>query len=126
MLRMAHGEDEIEIRFYHEIYEPYEIEGITGINVDEARRCTRAIIRLTSCTKNGDNTHTSHGTSICHPEDNFCRKIGRKRALQEALFSLSRQLGMYGKNNDGIGMKPQQLKKLRTAIWNEYITRCHI
>lgn len=111
MLRITHGKDKIEVRFYHEIYEPYEIEGLTGIDVDENRRCTLAIIRL-----NG--VHTGQGTSICHPEDNFCRKIGRKRALKDALFSLGRKIEQY--------RSPSLIKELRTAIWDEYKAKCNI
>jgi len=43
------------------------------------------------------------GISICHPEDNFDRSVGRKRALTRALAPFE--------------------KEFRTAVWSEYFRR---
>lgn len=93
MLRVTHGSDEVEIRFDHKLCPPHEIEGITGISVDEDRRCS-----LATTTLNGQ--VVGKGMVVCHPNDNFCRATGRKGALAYAIHPLS--------------------KELRTAVWTAY------
>lgn len=97
MLRMTIGSEEVEIRFDHKLCGPDEIESLTGICVDEARRCSFATANLNGAVVNV-------GMAICHPTDNFCRAIGRKKALADAL----RYFG----------------KELRTAVWKEYKVMC--
>lgn len=97
MLRVTRGSDEVEIRFDHKFCGPNEIEGLTGINVDEERRCSLATVILNGIV-------VGRGMAVCHPKDNFCRSIGRKKALGYGLHSLS--------------------KKLRTAVWTEYNIMC--
>lgn len=97
MLRVTLGEDNVEIRFDHKFYTPNEIEGLTGICVDEDRRCSLAEVSV-----NGE--LISVGVAVCHPKDNFCRAIGRKKALVYGVYTLS--------------------KELRTAVWAEYEAVC--
>lgn len=96
-LRVTKGSYEIEVRFDHEFYEPGEIEGLTGICVNEKRRCSVATVIV-----NG--SIVSCGMAVCHPKDNFCRAIGRKKALFYALSSFD--------------------KIIRTAIWDKYKIQC--
>lgn len=93
MLRVTLGSDEVEIRFDHGWCDPSEIEDITGVCVDDERRCT-----MVSATLNGK--RVGNGMVICHPGDNFCKSTGRKKALAYALHPLE--------------------KELRTAVWEEY------
>jgi len=93
------GTDNIEIRFDHRMQEPYEIEGLTGVCVEESRRCSIATVNV-----NG--RYVGEGIAICHPSDNFCRTIGRKRALADAMYALT--------------------KDARTAAWSAYKERCKI
>lgn len=111
MLKVKHNGNNIEIRFYNEILESFKIEGLTGRDFDENRKCYLATISI-----NG--VHVSQGISVCHPKDNFCKAIGRKKALAHALF-----------NN----FDPHQYhsmthftKEVRTAIWQEYKSQCKI
>jgi len=97
MLRVRQGSDEVEIRFDHKFCRPDEIEGLTGICVDEDRRCTLATLQL-----NG--SVISRGMAVCHPADNFCRATGRKKALVYAIHPLDKQF--------------------RAAIWREYEAQC--
>ena len=87
----------IEVRFYYEYFEPFKLEGLTGESFDEGRRGSIATVTI-------DGILAGQGTAICHPSDNFCRAIGRKKALTEAISALS--------------------KKTRSAIWAEYNTQC--
>lgn len=93
MLRITHGVDKVEIRFDHKWCDPYEIEDITGVCVDDERRCTVITTSL-----NGN--VVGRGMAVCNPCDNFCRSTGRKKALAYALHPLN--------------------KELRTAVWYEY------
>ena len=93
MLTFRDGQDVIAIRFIHKTFESFEVEGLTGRSVDEDRRGSIAIIYLNS-------KEVSRGASICHPCDNFCRSLGRKKALADALYSYE--------------------KKFRTLVWREY------
>lgn len=93
MLRVTKGLDEVEVRFEHNFCTPNEIEGLTGICVDEDRRCSLATAHL-----NG--TMVGRGMAVCHPGDNFCKSTGRKKALAYAVYPLS--------------------KELRSAVWKEY------
>ena len=93
MLTFRDGQDTIGIRFIHKTFEPYEVEGLTGISVDENRRGSIAIIY-------SNNKEICRGVSICHPCDNFCRSIGRKKALADAMYSYE--------------------KRFRTLVWREY------
>lgn len=97
MLRVKRGSDEVEVRFDHKFCTPDEIEGLTGICVDEDRRCSLATANL-----NGQ--VVGRGMAVCHPVDNFCRATGRKKALAYALHPLS--------------------KEVRTAVWREYEVQC--
>jgi len=97
MLRVKEGLDEVEIRFDHRWCHPDEIEGLTGLCVEEDRRCT-----LVTTIFNGNTL--DKGMSVCHPGDNFCRSTGRKKALAYALSPLS--------------------KSLRNAVWTEYKAKC--
>jgi len=97
MFRVTQGDNVVEIMFKHKMMEDYEIEGMTGTCVDEKRKCSLATVIV-----NG--LETGRGIAICHPGDNFCRAIGRKRALKDALSSVP--------------------KKLRTAIWRSYLAKC--
>ena len=45
----------------------------------------------------GDETHTARGVSIVHPNDNFCRRIGRAKALGWAEKALYHDRDMCGK-----------------------------
>lgn len=93
MLRVKVGSDEVEVRFDHKLCTPIEIEEMTDVYVDEDRRCTLATVSL-----NG--RLVGKGMAICNPIDNFCKSIGRKKAISYAVYSLS--------------------KKLRTAVWEAY------
>ncbi|RLC89075.1 MAG: hypothetical protein DRJ03_00530 [Chloroflexi bacterium] len=93
MLRVALGSDEVEVRFDHKFCAPDEIEGLTGICVDENRRCSLATVNL-----NGK--MVGRGLAVCHPGDNFCRATGRKKAMAYAVHPLS--------------------KEFRAAVWREY------
>lgn len=93
MLRVTQGSDEVEVRFDHKWCDAAEIESLTGICVEEKRRCTMATTTL-----NGN--EVGKGLAVCHPGDNFCRSTGRKNALIYAICELS--------------------KELRTAVWEEY------
>lgn len=93
MLRVTMGPDEVEVRFDHKFCTPDEIEGLTGICVDDERRCTVVTTSL-----NG--SIVGKGMAVCHPGDNFCRTTGRKKALAYALHPLS--------------------KALRADVWREY------
>jgi hypothetical protein len=103
MLRIKCANGDIEIRFDHKFCGPHEIEGLTGISVDEERRCSLATIIV-----NGDYNRPFRGMAVCHPSDNFSRASGRKRALAHAIsnFAVS--------------------KEVRTAIWEEYKDKCCI
>ena len=97
MLRVTLDKDSVEIRFHHGLFEPEDTEIMIGHCVDGNRRYTTATIVL-----NDNFVYT--GISICHPSDNFCRSIGRKRAMAYGIYSLD--------------------KKLRKAIWAEYEAMC--
>ena len=97
MLRITHNTDEIKIRFDHRFCGPHEIEGHTGICVDEDRRCSLATVFV-------NDDFVGKGMAVCHPIDNFCKSIGRKKALADSLYSLD--------------------KSERTAVWREYEARC--
>jgi hypothetical protein len=97
MLRVTLGEDNVEVRFHHGLFEPEDTEKMIGHCVDGNRRYTTATIVL-----NGNLVFT--GISICHSDDNFCRSLGRKKALADSLQSLT--------------------KELRTAVWVEYEAMC--
>ena len=97
MLRVEHDGINVEIRFYHKICKPHEVESITGVCVDDDRRCSLAELHLNGVWSN-------RGASVCHPSDNFCRAIGRKRALKDAIFALS--------------------KDVRSKIWDAYKAQC--
>lgn len=93
MLRVKLGSDEVEVRFDHKLCTPDEIEGVTGVCVDEDRRCTLATVSL-----NG--SPVGQGMSICNPIDNFRKSTGRKKALAYGLHPLTIEL--------------------RTAVWELY------
>lgn len=97
MLRVTHCTDKIEVRFDHKICRPPEIKSLTGIYVNEDRRCSLATVSL-------NNNIVGRGMAVCHPKDNFCRAIGRKKALAHGLHSLS--------------------KILRTEVWIAYKAAC--
>ena len=99
MLKIQHNKDEIEVRFDHKFCGPNEINTISGFHVDCDRRCSLATVIL-----NGK--VVSRGLSVCNPVDNFCRSIGRKRALGYALQSSCMD------------------KQKRTAIWQQYEKTC--
>ncbi len=100
MLKVIHNRKKIEVRFFHQESEPAWIEANTGICVDDNRRCSMAIVSIQSAFGGSSNVSERTGISVCHPNDNFCRATGRKRALRDALFSLE--------------------KDIRCAIWDEY------
>jgi len=97
MLRVEVDDKNIEIKFDHCEYVPHKIRGMTGIVVDDNRRCSVATVTI-------NDKFFGRGISICHPNDNFCRRIGRREALTDAIYSLD--------------------KSIRTAIWNEYKANC--
>ena len=97
MLRVTHGVDKVEVKFDHMWCSPHKIERLTGISVDDDRRCSLATVSL-------NKNQVSCGMTVCHPVDNFCRATGRKKALAYALHSLS--------------------KEMRTAVWSEYEAQC--
>lgn len=97
MLRVTHGSDKIEVRFDHMLCKPHEIESFTGVFVDESRRCSLATVNI-----NGK--EVGRGMAICNPVDNFCRSIGRKNSLSDALCRLTREA--------------------RKAVWKEYEIQC--
>ncbi len=103
MLMVKYENNNIEIRFDHKFCGPHEIETLTGIHVDEDRRCSLVTIII-----NGDYNRAYLGMAICHPSDNFSRASGRKRALAHALSNI------------------EVSKGVRTAIWEEYKTKCCI
>ena len=100
MIRLTDDGDQIEVRFYHRFCGPHEIHGVTGVSVDEFRQCS--IVEITI----NDDQFLYKGMAICHPTDNFCRARGRKLALAHCLRPFT--------------------KRFRTAIWNEYKTRCNL
>lgn len=110
MLKVKCGMDNIEIRFDHKFCEPDEIESLTGICVDEDRRCSLATVSL-----NGK--QICCGMAICNPIDNFCRSTGRKKALADALY-------IPGVNRKFLPPSLWFNKEMRTAIWREYEAMC--
>lgn len=99
MLRVQLGGDNIEVKFDYRLCTPIEIEGKTGVCVDEDRRCSLAKVYL-------NDELFNIGMAICNPNDNFCKTIGRKKALADGIYALS--------------------KKLRTAVWEEYKAVCNL
>ena len=97
MLRITYDGCKAEVRFYHGYHRPGEIEGRTGRVVDESRRCSSVVLSI-------DGEMVRDGIAICHPNDNFCRAIGRKKALADVLWGL-----------------PQDFRK---AVWEEYGKQC--
>lgn len=97
MLRVTHGSDKIEVRFDHRLCGSHEIESFTGIFVHESRRCSLATVSV-------NNKEVGCGMAICNPVDNFCRAIGRKNSLADALYPLTREA--------------------RKAVWKEYELQC--
>lgn len=97
MLRVTLGSDEVEIRFDHKWCGPVQIESLTGLCVDDDRRCSLATAIL-----NGK--FIGKGMAVCHPRDNFCKSIGRKKALAYVIDLLT--------------------KELRTAVWKAYEEMC--
>jgi len=93
MLRVTHKSDEVAIKFDHKWCSPEEIERITGVHVEDKRRCTMVTVEL-------NENIVGTGLAVCHPGDNFCRHTGRKKAMAYAIYPLS--------------------KELRTAVWEEY------
>ena len=100
MLKFDYDDDNhIEIHFDHKWLAPFEVESLTGGDVEENRRCFMAIIY-----RNG--IVIGNGVAVCNPVDNFCRAHGRKIALTNALYQLN--------------------KPLRTVIWKEYLSKCRV
>ncbi len=97
MLRVTQGSDNIEVRFDHRLCKSHEIESFIGVFVEGERRCSLVVV-----SSNGE--EVGRGIAICHPVDNFCRAIGRKKALAYALFPLA--------------------KEARKAVWKEYEIQC--
>lgn len=97
MLRVTHDGVDVEVRFYHGLRDPGEIEGRTGKVVDEPRRCSSVMLKI-------DGKSVKDGLAVCHPKDNFCRSTGRKKALADALWGL-----------------PIELRK---SVWEEYEKQC--
>jgi hypothetical protein len=97
MLKVICGRDKIEVWFYHKILDPSELNNFTGVCFDESRRCSLAMVKL-------NKNHAYQGIAVCHPNDNFSRAVGRKRALRDAMYSLP--------------------ENIRTAVWEEYKIRC--
>lgn len=97
MLKVMCSRDKIEVWFYHKFIGIPELSDFVGISFDGNRRCSWAIVKV-----NGNDVY--QGIAICHPNDNFSRAIGRKRALTDALRLLS--------------------KDIRTAVWKEYRVQC--
>jgi hypothetical protein len=104
MLRITCNSTDIEVRFYYDsLYNLRAEDFPMKETLTENRRCSVATVSV-----NG--VLLSQGVSICHPKDNFCRAMGRKRALAHALS-----------NN-----KTNFNKETRTVIWNEYKDQCKI
>lgn len=99
MLIVKEGDNNIEVKFYHPLCQPDEIENTTGICVEEERRCSLVTVKL-----NGE--VVGQGMSVCHPNDNFCKSIGRKKALAYSLYALTRQA--------------------RIAVWDAYKESCRL
>jgi len=97
MLKIVRDNDIIEIRFDHKTCDEYEIENMTGMCVDGHRKCSFATAKL-------NDKIVGRGISVCHPDDNFCKSTGRKKALVDAIFSFS--------------------KSIRKMIWEQYKIRC--
>jgi hypothetical protein len=97
MLQVTYDLDKIKVRFDHKFCGPHEIMGCTGVHVNESRRCSLATVYI-------NDVFAGKGMAVCHPTDNFCRSIGRKKALANALIPFN--------------------KSFRRAIWIEYNIKC--
>lgn len=93
MLQVLFEKKKINIRFRHNICQPYEIESLTGLCVNGDRRCSFVTVEI-------DSKPFGKGVVVCHPSDNFCKSRGRKKALSYAISSLHRVI--------------------RKKIWEEY------
>jgi len=86
MIRLEYNGCEVKVKFYHKTLNALEVECVTGISVDSPRRCTYAQIEI------GHNKRVYQGIAVCHSLDNFCKATGRKKALEDAIFSLNKEL----------------------------------
>ena len=85
MLRLTSKGRQVEVKFYHKLLGPSEIESLSGVYVDDGRRCTRATIST-------GGVLMGQGLAICNPVDNFCRATGRKKALKHCLSAIDREI----------------------------------
>lgn len=94
--------------------------GITfgsNVPVNSARRCTECSLQDES------GKVLATGISVCNPQDNFCRKEGRHKALIDLLRDSNHlSSGVY---SSYIGRDARELRKQfnRTA-WEAYFRRC--
>lgn len=93
MLKVQLDSCDLEVFFHHGTRSSDQIKELEDVHVDGDRRCSVAVVKL-----GGVIAH--EGLSICNPKDNFCKSIGRKKALAFAVDSFS----------------PED----RTAIWRAY------
>ena len=96
MLRIKHDGLNVFVKFYYGIL-CYKVF-VDRLIIEEERRFTKVKIIFP------DKNTEFQGESICNPADNFCKSIGRKLALTNAMKSFDRNL--------------------RTAIWKEYHRHC--
>lgn len=89
MLKLEHDGRKINVKFSHRIMD-------TELNGE--RRCTWVQVIFP------DDSMEFDGESICHPKDNYCKSVGRKLALANAMVDFDRNL--------------------RRAVWQEYHKHC--
>lgn len=99
MIRFSYKESDIKIYFNYEFVcrEDLLFEGCK-LKDENGRRVTKTTIFV-------DEEQIAEGVSICKPPDNFVKSIGRKLALQDALYVIDD-------------------KNFRTIIWSEYRRNC--
>ncbi len=92
-LRLKSSCGEIEVFFHHKVLTADEVRQFTGVEVDGPRRCSTAVVKI-------DGSEQGQGTTVCHPNDNFNKALGRQWSLTEALCGFSR--------------------KIRKSVWDKY------
>jgi len=78
MLFVKIGEQEFDISFRYSEESPESVRNLTDAVVDGPRRCSFANVFM-------DGESMTEGVAVCHKGDNFCKAIGRKRALRWAI-----------------------------------------
>lgn len=98
MLKLEYDNSEINIKFDHKWETITRFNKVLNREIGTSRRCTYVRIIFPY-----DNLEF-HGQATCHPYDNFCKSMGRKIALANAMIGFNRDL--------------------RKVIWQEYHRHC--